>query len=290
MGGVVVLGSINIDLVVQVARLPRPGETVLGSRLVRTHGGKGANQAVAAARLGATVRFIGRVGSDPFGPELVAGLIEDGIDVSGVAEDPSEPSGAALIVVEDGGQNQVTVAPGANATVGRAEVAAMSRDLRPDDVVVLQLEIPHATVHAAIEAGRAAGAKVILNAAPSSLVAGRKLPPVDFLVANETEARSLGEAPAAGALVVTLGAMGARVQEAGVSTFVPSHRVEALDATGAGDAFVGAFAFALARGSDVLEAAKLGCAAGAASVTKLGARPSLPRPEDLERLFGIGIR
>jgi ribokinase len=288
--GVVVLGSINIDLLVQVARLPQPGETVLGSRLVRAHGGKGANQAVAAARLGAAVRFIGRVGADPFGPELVAGLIEDRVDVAGVAEDPSEPSGAALIVVEDGGQNQITVAPGANATVGHAEVAAMSKDLRPEDVVVLQLEIPHATVVAAIEAGRAAGARVILNAAPSSLVVDRKLPPVDFLVANETEARSLGETPAAGALVVTLGAKGALVVEAGVSTPVASHRVEALDSTGAGDAFVGAFAFALARGSDLLEAAKLGCAAGAASVTKIGARPSLPRPEDLERLFGIGIR
>jgi ribokinase len=288
--GVVVLGSINIDLLVQVARLPQPGETVLGSRLVRAHGGKGANQAVAAARLGAAVRFIGRVGSDPFGPELVAGLIEDGVDVAGVSEDPSEPSGAALIVVEDGGQNQIAVAPGANATVASAEVAAMSKDLRPEDVVVLQLEIPHATVVAAIEAGRAAGARVILNAAPNSLVVDRKLPPVDFLVANETEARSLGERPAAGALVVTLGAMGALVVEAGVSTPIASHRVEALDATGAGDAFVGAFAFALARGSDLLEAAKLGCAAGAASVTKIGARPSLPRPEDLERLFGIGIR
>jgi ribokinase len=290
MGGVVVLGSINIDLLVHVPRLPQPGETVLGSRLVRAHGGKGANQAVAAARLGAAVRFIGRVGADPFGLELVAGLIEDGIDVAGVAQDPSEPSGAALIVVEEGGQNQITVAPGANATVGRAEVEVMSKDLRPDDVVVLQLEIPRATVHAAIEAGRAAGARVILNAAPRPLAVDPMLPPVDFLVANETEARSLGEAPAAGALVVTLGAMGARVVDAGVSTTIASHRVEAIDATGAGDAFVGAFAFALTRGSDVLEAAKLGCAAGAASVTKLGARPSLPRPEDLERLFGIGIR
>src|SRR5437870_1904195 len=177
-----------MDLVVRVPALPLPGDTVLGDRLLTVPGGKGANQAVAAARLGAQVRMIGRVGGDAFGAELVAGLRDDGVETSGIAVDASEPSGAALIVVEKSGQNTVTVAPGANSKVGDEEVARLVDGLGPQDVVVLQLEIPLPPVLAAISAARAVGARVILNAAPTARVTDRRIPEVDLLIVNEGEA------------------------------------------------------------------------------------------------------
>jgi ribokinase len=292
MGDVVVLGSINMDLVVRVPNLPRPGDTVLGDRLLTIPGGKGANQAVAAARLGASVRMIGRVGSDLFGTELIAGLKQDHVDTSGVTVDPAEPSGAALIVVDSTGQNTITVAPGANSAVGDEEVTRLRGALRPDDVVVLQLEIPMPAVLSAIAAARDAGARVILNAAPSAAMVGLPVPEVDVLIVNEGEAAELGLAAkkaSVRALAVTLGAKGAILYENGSSTRIDPRRVDAVDTTAAGDAMVGAAAFSLARGSTILDAIRLGGAAGAAAVTKLGARPSLPRPEDLERLFGIDL-
>jgi ribokinase len=292
MGDVVVLGSINMDLVVRVPNLPRPGDTVLGDRLLTIPGGKGANQAVAAARLGASVRMIGRVGSDLFGTELIAGLKQDHVDTSGVTVDPAEPSGAALIVVDSTGQNTITVAPGANSAVGDEEVTRLRGALRPDDVVVLQLEIPMPAVLSAIAAARDAGARVILNAAPSAAMVGLPVPEVDVLIVNEGEAAELGLAAkkaSVRALAVTLGAKGAILYENGSSTRIDPLRVVAVDATAAGDAMVGAAAFSLARGSTILDAVRLGGAAGAAAVTKLGARPSLPRPEDLKRLFGIDL-
>ncbi len=292
MGRVVVLGSINMDLVVRVPTLPRPGETVLGDRLARVHGGKGANQAVAAARLGAQVSMIGRVGADPFGSELIDGLQQDHVDTAGVAVDRSEPTGAALIVVESCGQNQITVAPGANAHVGEDAVATLRRCTAPGDVVVLQLEVPLPTVLAAVDAGRRAGARVLLNAAPSSALHGGPVPAVDVLVVNESEAAELGGTAlgdAVGALVVTLGARGALVTEKGHETPIEPRVVDAVDATGAGDALAGAVAFALAGGATLVEAVRLGCAAGAAAATAFGARPSLPFPDDLKRLFGIEL-
>lgn len=290
---VVVMGSINMDLVVRVPHLPRQGETVIGDRLLTVPGGKGANQAVAAARLGATVRMFGRVGGDAFGEQLLAGLREDQVDAGGVAVDAAEPSGAALIMVEDGGENLITVAPGANGHVGDAEVDRLRASLSPGDVVVLQLEVPVQAVMAAIDTAREAGARVVLNAAPSSALAGHQPPSVDVLVANAREAADLGRAGlvrAAGALVVTQGARGSLLYERGLETRVEPFSVEAVDSTAAGDAFVGALAFALTRGSRLLDAVRLGNAAGAAAATRLGARPSLPTAQDLERLFGIGKR
>jgi len=287
-----VVGSINMDLVVRVSRLPRPGDTVLGDRLHTIPGGKGANQAVASARLGARVRMIGRVGADAFGVDLVAGLGEDGVDTSGVAIDASEPTGAALIVVDRDGQNTITVAPGANSTVGDAEVMRLRQGLGPGDVVVLQLEIPMPAVLAAIEAAHEAGAFVILNAAPSAALAGRRMPSVDLLIVNEGEAAELGGQglrESVGALAVTLGAAGSIVFEKDRETRIEPQRVDAVDGTAAGDALVGAAAYSLARGSSVADAIRLGSAAGAAAVTKMGARPSLPWPDDLKRLFGIEL-
>ena len=287
----VVLGSINMDLVVRVARLPRPGDTVLGDRLLTIPGGKGANQAVAAARLQAKVKMHGRVGADAFGAELLAGLREDEVDVSGVITDQVEPTGAALIVVEAGGENFVTVAPGANSRVDRDDVARMAADLAPGDVVVMQLEIPLATVLAGAGAARAAGARVVLNAAPSGPLAGHALPGVDVLVVNEREARDLGASrfSGAGAVVTTMGPEGSILYQGGTETRIEPRQVDAVDATAAGDAFVGAVAFALARGDSLIEAVRLGNAAGAAATTKLGARPSLPTLDDLRSLFGVAV-
>lgn len=292
MGTVAVLGSINMDLVVRVRELPRPGDTVLGDRLLTIQGGKGGNQAVAAARLGASVRMIGRVGADSFGRSLISGLRDDGIDTSGVVVDESEPSGAALIVVDASGENVITVAPGANSRVGRDDLARLRAGLGAGDVVVMQLEIPVDTVLSAIDVSHEAGARVLLNAAPSGVLAGRAMPHVDVLIVNEGEAAELGGDSvrrAVGALVVTLGAAGSVVYEGDRETRLEPRRVEAIDATAAGDAVVGAAAFALARGASVIDAVRLGNAAGAAAVTKMGARPSLPTPTDLKRLFGIEV-
>jgi ribokinase len=292
MGHVVVLGSINMDLVVRVPSLPRPGDTVLGDRLLTIPGGKGANQAVAAARLGASVRMIGRVGHDLFGADLIAGLKQDRVDTSGVTVDPAQPSGAALIVVDSSGQNTITVAPGANSAVGDEEVTRLRDGLRPDDVVVLQLEIPMPAVLSAIKAAHDAGARVILNAAPSASMVGLPVPDVDLLMVNEGEAEELGRARlrrSVRAVAVTLGAEGAMLYERDRTTRIDPRRVDAVDSTAAGDAMVGAAAFSLARGSTIADAIRLGGAAGAAAVTKVGARPSLPRPDDLKRLFGIDV-
>ncbi|HEY6874976.1 MAG TPA: ribokinase [Candidatus Dormibacteraeota bacterium] len=292
MGRVVVLGSINMDLVVKVASLPRAGDTVLGDRLLTIPGGKGANQAVAAARLGADVHMIGRVGGDAFGAELVAGLREDGVDTSGVAVDEDDASGVALIVVDRDGENQITVAPGANGKVGDDEIARLRNGLGEGDVLVMQLEIPMPAVQAAIGAAHEAGARVILNAAPSGAMAGRHVPSVDLLIVNEGEAEQLGGVAlvnAVEALVVTLGAAGSVLYEKNKATPIQPQKVDAVDATAAGDAFVGAVAFALARGASLVEAVRLGGAAGAAAATKVGARPSLPTPADLKRLFGMEV-
>jgi ribokinase len=303
VGRVAVLGSVNMDLVVQVEDLPSPGQTVVGDRLRTVPGGKGANQAVAASRLGAEVRLAGRVGSDAYGEELVRGLLEDGVEVSAIARDEEAPSGAALILVGAGGQNMIAVAPGANARVSEREVRSLVGGLEPGDVVVLQLEIPLPAVASAAEAARRAGARVILNAAPSAPVAGRPLPRSDLLVVNEAEAAEIGGEPvsdldgaeqaaqrlaaSADAVVVTLGRQGAVLWESGSCSRVAPRGVEAVDATAAGDAFVGATARALAAGWTLTEAVHLGSAAGAAAATRLGARDSLPRPRDLERLFGL---
>jgi ribokinase len=293
-----------MDLVIRVPALPRPGDTVLGDRLLQFPGGKGANQAVAAARLGGDVRMIGRVGSDAFGEELLRGLAEDRVDISGVARDEDEPSGAALIVVEEGGQNTITVAPGANRKVGEAEVRRLAASLRPADIVVLQLEIPIDAVIAASDAAHGAGARVILNAAPAGSHA--TLPEVDVLVVNEGEAATLSGAAvsdrasaeaaagmlgrSAGAVVVTLGAAGAILWEAGRVTWVAARPVQAIDSTAAGDAFVGALAYGLAAGQPLAEAVELGSAAGAVAVTRIGARSSLPTLDELLRSRGGGGR
>ncbi len=304
MSRVVVLGSLNMDLVVPLSRLPRSGETVIGERLQRFPGGKGANQAVAAARLGAAVAMVGRVGKDSFGDELLDNLKADGVDIDGVERDPDEPTGAALILVEKGGENMIAVARGAGGVVGEADVARATKGLHARDVLLLQLEIPMAAVASAANQAKAAGARVILNAAPAAPFEVGLLSQLEVLVVNELEAEPILGRPAgdteeaveaartavkrgARSAVVTLGSAGAVLAEGESVHRVEPQRVQAVDATGAGDAFVGALAAALAAGATLVEAAELAGAAGAAAVTKPGAQASLPRPDDLRRLFGV---
>jgi len=300
-----------MDLVVTVPRLPRPGETVLGERLGRYPGGKGANQAIAAARLGAQVAMVGRVGADGFGPELVANLTANGVDVSGVEPDNSAATGAALIFVGPEGQNMIAVAPGANGRLDNFDIERAVATLQSGDVLVMQLEIPMDVIMQAAQAARRAGAHVVLNAAPAQRLDAGLLNQVEALVVNEREAELLvvddrvagvlaneeGPEAAAAALramgpriaIVTLGPVGSvYCDETGVHRVEPFH-VKSVDATGAGDSFVGALAVALANGLAAEAAMRFANAAGAAATTLLGAQAALPRLDDLRRLFGLDL-
>jgi ribokinase len=286
---IIVVGSINMDLVARVPHLPAPGETVLGHALVRHHGGKGANQAVAAARLGATVSFVGAVGDDAFGGELLAGLQAEGVDVRGVGRVPGA-SGCALISVADGGENAIAVLPGANAQVALPAPGVFAGD---HGWLLLQLEVPLPTVTAWARAAAAAGWRVMLNAAPMAPLPDALLATVDTLVVNQGELASLvGGAAGAEALaavarrgpkrvVVTLGAAGCRAWEAGRVVDVPGRAVEVIDSTGAGDSFVGALAAALDAGLPLDTALQRAVVAGALSCTAPGARGGMPRSDRL---------
>jgi len=291
---IVVLGSSNTDMVIQAKRLPRPGETVLGGEFVMAAGGKGANQAVAAARAGGAVTFIACLGRDMFGDQALAGFARDGIDVDHVVRDARTPSGVALIVVAQNGENSIAVASGANAKLAPAHARQARRLIASARVLVLQLETPLATVQAAAELAADAGVPVILNPAPARRLPNRLLRCVSVLTPNEREAelltgirvdRPAGVAAAASALrdrgvptvVMTLGRRGAYVASGDTARLVPGFKVKAVDTTGAGDVFNGALAVALGEGRPLLAAVRFAHAAAALSVTRLGAQPSAPR-------------
>jgi len=297
---VTVLGSLNMDISVTVPRLPGPGATVLGSAARFTPGGKGANQAVAAARLGARVRMAGCVGDDDFGRRLLTALRAEGIDAGAVRTVPSVPTGLAMIAVDAGGENQITVAPGANQQVGPPEVAAAGACER--DILVISAEIPAPAITQAL---REEGRKV-LNLAPAPENAGELVAAgLDWLVVNESEAaavlgrpvRGLADAAAAAAgliargprhAVVTAGADGAALASAADGTqVIEGFSVPAVDTTGAGDTFVGALAVALAAGVPARQAVTAAVAAGAAAVTRRGAQTGMPGPADVLAVTGV---
>ncbi len=296
---VVVVGSLNHDLTVHAPRLPRPGETVLGTSHLTAGGGKGANQALAVARLGGSVALIGAVGDDDRGREMVAALEAEGVDTSGVAVRPAIPTGLAVITVDSSAENTIVVSPGANLSLTPEDLTAHAHQIAGAAVVLAQLEIPPETAAAA--AGIAEGT-FCLNPAPAQHLPGNLVDRVDVLVPNRSELAVLAgfaepakeeEVPAAVAaigvdcpVVVTLGARGAVVVADGSSIPVPAPRVDAVDTTGAGDAFCGALAYGLARGSDLLTATKWGVVAGALAATKHGAQPSLPTLAQVESLLG----
>jgi len=282
---IAVVGSINLDLVVAVERHPSPGETVVGADCRQLPGGKGANQAVAAARLGAQVAMVGRVGADAQGAWLREGLWTEGVGVEHVREDRQAPTGVALIAVDARGENTIVVSPGANARVDARDVAAASEVVSGAEVVLVQHEVPQAAVAAAIAT---AGGTVVLNPAPARGLAA----PVDVLVPNRGELETLAggrgdpvtlarSITGAGAVVVTLGAEGAVVVEGDRAERVRAPHIEAVDTTGAGDAFCGALAEAMAGGANVVEAARWAVRVAAASVTRPGAQGGLPRREDV---------
>lgn len=295
MGRVLVLGSINSDLVVRLPRLPRPGETVLGGEFAVFGGGKGANQAIAAARAGAAVAMTGALGDDAYGAERLADLVREGIDTAGVRRLPGAASGVALIGVDSAGQNCIMVASGANArvTIEMAEALPCAAG----DVVLLQLELPLPVVAAGLAAARHAGARAVLNAAPFHAEAAELLSLVDLLIVNELEAADLLGLPPGdlGAMamarlaafgprqvVVTLGGAGVAVRDGARLTRLPALSVTPVDTTGAGDAFCGVVAAGLAAGLDLADAVRRGVVAGALAVTRPGAQQSLPHRSEIE--------
>ncbi|HEU4425702.1 MAG TPA: ribokinase [Pilimelia sp.] len=290
---VIVVGSANMDLVATTPTLPRPGETVLGDDFAMVPGGKGANQAIAAARAGARCAFAGAIGSDSFGATIKARLAESGVDTAYLRV-VDGTSGVALIMVDAGGENTIAVTPGANAAF-TALTGEELAGIAAADVLLCQLEIPLDTVMSAVRAARAAGTRIVLNAAPAQPLPAGLLDAVDLLVVNEFEAeaitgrgrddpgRLLATVPRA---VLTLGAAGAWYGDRdGRSAYVAPPKVQAVDSTAAGDAFTAALAVAWGEGREIVDAVRWACAAGAACVRRLGASSSLPRRDEIDELF-----
>jgi ribokinase len=299
---VVVLGSINRDLVLTVGRLPVPGETVSASALEVLSGGKGANQAVAAAAIGGSVALAGRVGTDAAGPEQVSALAAAGVDVSFLQQDPRAPTGTAVVLVDGAGHNSIVVVPGANGLLDAASVEEAAPLIAGARVLLLQLEIPHAAVERAVAIARRAGVVTILNIAPYRDVPPQLLRDVDYLLANETEAaaligsgvESVGDAAQAAEemrrlgpswAIITLGAQGTVAAGDAQDTVAagdqgwfhePAPAVDAVDTTGAGDVFAGVLAVGLVEALPVRAAVRLASAAAGVSVTRRGARGLLP--------------
>lgn len=271
MGRVVVIGSLNVDLVTHVVRHPKPGETVLGSGLERLAGGKGANQAVAASEAGATVLMVGCVGSDEPGSAYIARLFALGIDVSAIRINPDCPTGHALITVDEVGENSIVVVAGANAAVSVADLVVLD-SVGPGDIVLLQLEVPLEVVAAAVRRASGRGARVILNLAPYAALPPDVVALADPVVVNEHEALLLADSEALPpSLVVTFGAAGAAWNGDQLTGPVVEGS-EVLDTTGAGDAFCGALSAALVGGADRRDALRAALAAGAAAVRYVGAQ------------------
>lgn len=298
---IVVVGSSNTDMVVKAARIPAPGETVLGGAFVMAAGGKGANQAVAAARLGAEVTLVARLGADPLGDEAIAGYQKDSILTDLIVRDPDRPTGVALILVDAHGENSITVALGANEALSPDDVERAADRIRTADAVVMQLEVPLAAVERAAAIARAAGVPAILDPAPApdGGLPEALLRNVTCLKPNESEAERLtgisvsdlaSAERAARALqelgprtvIITLGSQGAIVVDEAAVHHVPAYRVTAVDTTAAGDAFTGAFATAVGAGAALVEAVRRAAAAGALAATRMGAQPSLPTQAEWE--------
>ncbi len=300
--GVVVLGGINMDLVTYSQRFPEVGETVAGDRFLTYAGGKGANQAVAAARMGARTAMVGRVGDDMFGPQLLDGLRKAGVDVSRIDVLRGETSGIAVISIDASARNRIVQVLGANSTCGENEAARTVEAMSGASVLMLQLEVPMEVSLAAARSASEAGRTVILDPGPVRPIPPELLRLSSVVTPNETEAEALvgfpidgpeAAARAAGELltrgvkaaVIKLGAQGACFASSGGSGFQPTFAVEAVDSVAAGDAFNSALAVCLAEGRPLDEAVRVGCAAGALAVTTTGAQDSMPSREAVEALL-----
>jgi ribokinase len=294
-----VVGSANMDLVVRAPHIPRPGETLSGSDFVTVPGGKGSNQAVAAARLGAEVCFAGRVGNDPFGKHLARGLAENGVNTDHLGSDETAPTGIAMIIVDEAGENSIVVAPGANHRIRPDAIDKLKPLIETVDFLVLQLEIPVETVDRALETARACGVRSLLDAGPAKALPPDVLRKADIVSPNESETEALtgcavtdieSARRAAGSLlgmgvatvVLKLGANGAFIASDTVTAHVPAFEIQPVDTTAAGDGFTAALAVALAEGKEIESAVRFANAAGALAALEYGAQPSMPTRSAVE--------
>lgn len=301
MKTILVIGSLNTDMVIQTEKIPKAGETVLGGDFFMNTGGKGANQAVAAARLGGKVIFIGKVGDDIFGQKSIQSLKEEGIETTFVGIASEVSSGVAMITVDKKGENAIVVAPGANYRLNIEDIEKASEPFYAGDLIVLQMEIPIQTVEHIIVKAKSLEKKVILNPAPAQKLNADLLRGLYMITPNETEAEVLtgikigDEATATAAaqclldkgvetVIITLGERGALVKTQNVCAIIPSPRVEAVDTTAAGDTFNGALAVALSEGKDILAATAFACRAASIAVTRKGAQISMPYRQEVNRI------
>jgi ribokinase len=300
---IVVVGSLNMDLVVRTSRIPKPGETILGAGdLQMIPGGKGANQAYGSAQLGADVAMVGRVGNDVFGETLIQNLSKIDVDTSFIIQDIDAATGIAMIVVEESGQNSIVVSSGANRCVSPEDISQSVDVIKAADVILLQLEIPLEAVLKAADLAKLHGVSTVLNPAPAQPLPSELLTLIDYLIPNETEAAILSgqethseddikEAAAVlhqsgvKTIIMTMGSHGALLITNEAFTRFPAFPIDPVDTTAAGDAFVASFAVALAEGKSPQEAVRYGTAAGALACTKLGAQPSLPNRSELENML-----
>jgi ribokinase len=302
IGHIVVVGDLNMDLVVRAPRHPGIGEKVVGSGFHAFPGGKGANQAVAAARLGGKVKLIGRVGVDEFGQALIDAVSKEGVDTSGIHHDPSAATGVALITVDDSGQTTIVDAPGANACISAEDITTAAGSFDGAAILLLQLGSPTSAIREAIDQAKRHQTQVVLNFPEVRDFPAGILSKVDYLVLNRSElalltglevtSSAIGLVRNLGVhnLVVTLGEEGVMVMENNHEVYIPPYNVEVVDDTAAGDAFLAAFAVALTEGLPPRMAAAWGNAAGAMSVTRQGALPSLPRLEEFEKFLFMNAR
>lgn len=299
---IAVVGSVNMDLVFRTPRMPALGETLSGHEFRQIPGGKGANQAVAAARQGADVAFIGRVGDDGFGQYSLRCLANDGIDVSNLSAVVDTATGVAGIIVTDQGDNSIVLAAGANASLSAEDVEAALPAISSAQLLVCQLETPLSTVTRAIQLAKQHGVKVILNPAPVQALSDDLLKQVDYLVVNETEASQLSGIPVSNqesaqraseqllqrgvaVVLLTMGEHGVCITEQGGSQFIAAIKVDVVDTTAAGDTFVGAFAVGIAKGLDIRTASMEAQYTAALTVTKLGAQTSIPQRSEVEQFM-----
>jgi len=302
MADIVVVGSLNMDLVVKAPRMPVAGETIHGEDLRNIPGGKGANQAAAAVKLGSKVALVGRVGDDAFGPRLIDNLKQLGVNTNHVRIDAEAATGTAIIIVNEGGENSIVVSPGANGRVAKEDIDRIDKLLDQAKYLLLQFEIPLEAVQYAIEVASRKKVKVIFNPAPAKKLPPEILTKVDFLVPNETETKlltglevkDLNSAEAAArklaelgisVVIITLGEKGALFVAGNEAIHIPAQKVKVVDTTAAGDAFIGGLATALVKGYALKDAVKYASCAGTLAVTKFGAQTSLPTLEEVEHLF-----
>lgn len=301
---IVVIGSSNTDMIIKVPRIPKPGETILGGVFQTAAGGKGANQAVAAARAGGEVTFVARVGDDIFGEQAIKDFENDSINVQYVIKDKKAPSGVAEIFVADNGENSIAVASGANANLSPEDIELAKDAIKRADMIVMQLETPVETIEAAAHLAKESGVRVVLNPAPAQKLRDSLLKNISILTPNESEAELLtgiavvDECAAAKAahlllkkgisiIIITMGAAGTYVCSREFEGKVPAFKVNPVDTTAAGDVFTGALAVSLAEGKNLKNAVIFAQAAAALSVTKLGAQPSAPFRNKIEEFLNV---